>query len=247
MNSLENFILFGALEAARIGLCAINAEGDVVVLTSEFARKINQSPSEILGRNARRLLAGERFFVPNFSELIDLAGPEIASQATQTSGHQVSIILLRGTTLVHPTLGKYRILTILDILDFGISPTRLLETRRQLDAMRSAVVISDLSKEDNPICFVNRRFEEMTGYHATEVLGRNCRFLQGTERGQEGIAELRAALAARRSHHVVLKNFRKNGEAFLNELFVTPVFDATGQATHYMGLQKEFGDRQLDL
>ena len=69
---------------------------------------------------------------------------------------------------------------------------RVLE--RAVESTRTGVLITDPNRPDNPIVYANPAFERITGYSAEEVLGRNCRFLQGTDREQPGLEELRAAL-----------------------------------------------------
>ena len=73
-----------------------------------------------------------------------------------------------------------------------------------------------------PLVYVNPGFERMTGYRADEVLGRNCRFLQGRETDADAIAEVRAAIAERRETAVEVLNYKKNGAAFWNALFISP-------------------------
>jgi diguanylate cyclase (GGDEF)-like protein/PAS domain S-box-containing protein len=83
----------------------------------------------------------------------------------------------------------------------------------------------------------------MTGYSREEVLGRNCRFLQGEELGGRELAELRKALREHREIRTVLKNFTKQGAVFWNELYLSPMFDAEGRLTHYVGIQNDITDR----
>lgn len=120
--------------------------------------------------------------------------------------------------------------------------------RRALDSANNIIVVSDPQAEDNPLVFANEYFFKVTGYTRDEVIGRNCRFLQfrgdGTrDDDQAGLRELRRALAAGEKAHVVLRNYRKDGELFYNELFVTPIYDATGQVSNFVGVQNDITDR----
>lgn len=114
---------------------------------------------------------------------------------------------------------------------------RLLQRAFSLSA--TAFVLTDTTVHDNPIVYANRGFEEMTGYSTQEVLGRNCRFLQGADRHQPAIDELRAAVAAGRECKVMLRNYRKDGTLFWNELHVSPVRDEKGQITNFLGVQHD--------
>src|SRR3954462_15239709 len=82
---------------------------------------------------------------------------------------------------------------------------------RAIAASSNGITISDPKQPDNPLIYVNRSFELMTGYSSEEILGRNCRFLQGSDRGQPALAEVRAAIREERDCQVLLRNYRKDG------------------------------------
>ena len=132
----------------------------------------------------------------------------------------------------------------------GADKLRAQQVRRLLDlAVRSSVngiVITDAALPDNPIVYVNPAFERTTGYSAKETLGRNCRFLQGDDRDQPVLDELRAALKEGRECRVVLRNYRKDGTSFWNELHVSPVYDEEGMITNFVGVQSDVTGRRKD-
>jgi PAS domain S-box-containing protein len=106
-----------------------------------------------------------------------------------------------------------------------------------LQNVRSAIVISDATSPDEPLVYVNPAFETLTGYTADEVIGRQCSFLQGNDRDQVARKAISAGLAAKRHVRAVLRNCRKDGSLFYNELFVDPIFDQDGTVTHFIGCQ----------
>ena len=108
-----------------------------------------------------------------------------------------------------------------------------------IDHLRAGVLVTDPSMPDNPIIFCNPGFSRMTGYAPEEVLGRNCRFLQGPETDPAVVAQIREAIEDRRLFEGVIKNRRKNGEVFWNDLLITPVFDADGELINFVGLQRD--------
>ncbi len=122
------------------------------------------------------------------------------------------------------------------------------EMRRLLDravaASSNGIVITDPKSPDDPIVYVNPAFERISGYPMDEVLGRNCRFLQGEGRDQPALDELRAALREERESRVVLKNYRKDGTPFWNELYVSPVHDEEGRLTNFVGVQNDITERR---
>ena len=110
---------------------------------------------------------------------------------------------------------------------------------RAIAASSSGLVITDPNLPDNPLIYVNPAFEEMTGFTAEEVLGSNCRFLQGEEGDREAISGLRDAIREGRDHTVVLRNYKKDGALFWNELSVSPVRNERGELTHFVGVQND--------
>jgi diguanylate cyclase (GGDEF)-like protein/PAS domain S-box-containing protein len=107
---------------------------------------------------------------------------------------------------------------------------------RAIEASTSAVVITSALAPDHPIEYVNPAFQAMTGYRADEAVGRNCRFLQGEERDQPGLNELRAAIRDGRDAQVVLRNYRKDGRLYWAQLTISPVRDAQGRVSHFVGI-----------
>ncbi len=111
---------------------------------------------------------------------------------------------------------------------------------RALASSSCGVVISDMRLPGQPILYVNQAFEHITGYSAAEVMGRNCSLLQGVEgEEQEALNEIRQAIMAGRTCKVVLRNYRKNGDYFWNELQLSPLTDEHGVVTHYIGIQND--------
>lgn len=106
-------------------------------------------------------------------------------------------------------------------------------------ASPAGIIITDTSQEDNPVIFVNKGFEQLTGYSSEETLGCNCRFLQGTDTDQPGLIELRKALSEGRGCQVKLRNYRKDGSLFWVELRLAPLHNKAGKLTHFVGIQTD--------
>ncbi len=106
------------------------------------------------------------------------------------------------------------------------------------DHVSNGVTVADALAPGQPLVLVNRSFERLTGYRADEVLGKNCRFLQGKGSSSEVLAEIRAAVGTGRACHVHLRNYRKDGTAFLNELKLLPIHQE-GVLTHFVGIQND--------
>jgi PAS domain S-box-containing protein len=110
---------------------------------------------------------------------------------------------------------------------------------RAVAASSNGIVITDPNLPDNPIVYVNPAFEKTTGYTMEEAIGRNCRFLQGEDRNQPAIEELRDCIREGQECRVVLRNYRRDGTRFWNELYVSPVHDDAGNLTNFVGVQND--------
>jgi PAS domain S-box-containing protein len=116
---------------------------------------------------------------------------------------------------------------------------RLRLFRRAMDEAAVGVTISDYRQPDNPLVYVNTRFEETTGYGMPDAMGRNCRFLQGPETDPEPVAELRRAIDAGEATTVRLRNYRKDGTLFWNRVSIAPIRNDEGTVTHFVGFQQD--------
>ncbi len=116
---------------------------------------------------------------------------------------------------------------------------------RALASSAEGITIADAGSPDNPLIYANAGFERLTGYSAAEVIGRNCRFLQGPGTDPESVAVLRTAIRERRHVTVTLLNYRKDGTPFWNRLAITPVRDAVGSVTHFIGVQSDVTEEKL--
>ena len=112
-----------------------------------------------------------------------------------------------------------------------------------VEAAPDGVVICDARAPDWPVLFVNAAMEQLTGYDADFMRGRNLRFLQGEDHDQDGLARIRAALRDGVTCHTTLRNYRRDGTMFWNEVTLQPLRDGTGAVTHFAGFHREGGDR----
>ncbi|MFW5857095.1 MAG: PAS domain-containing sensor histidine kinase [Planctomycetota bacterium] len=116
--------------------------------------------------------------------------------------------------------------------------------RQVLEEAEEAILITDPSRPDNPILYVNPRFTEMTGYAREEVIGRNPRFLQGAETDPETVEMLSTAVRDRRAVHCEVLNYRKDGTPFVKEMSLVPVFDERGRLAHFFSVQTDITARR---
>lgn len=130
------------------------------------------------------------------------------------------------------------------LLNTDTQEEQLLLKNRALAATEEGITISDPSLPDNPLIYANEGFERLTGYSVDEVIGRNCRFLQGPDTDPGTVDVIREALRLNRACTVEILNYRKDGTPFWNRLSITPVRDDTGKVTHHIGVQSDITARK---
>lgn len=106
-----------------------------------------------------------------------------------------------------------------------------------LDECVNGVTLADPDLEDAPIVYANKAFERLTGYSQEEIVGHNCRFLQGDDRDQEARRQIAEAMKKHESVEVTLRNYKKDGTLFHNRLKITPLFDKKQRVIYYLGVQ----------
>jgi len=114
-----------------------------------------------------------------------------------------------------------------------------------LNESRDGITIVDARQQDFPLIYVNQGFEKLTGYTSGEVVGKNYRVLFGADTEQPEITAIRAAIAKGQGCVVTLRNYRKDGTMFWSQLSISPVHNAEGTLTHFIGIQKDASDRML--
>jgi diguanylate cyclase (GGDEF)-like protein/PAS domain S-box-containing protein len=115
--------------------------------------------------------------------------------------------------------------------------------RRLLESSPEGVVLVDARIPEHPVVYVNRGFETLTGYAAADLIGKNLRLLQSDDRDQDARHRLREALGKGEPCRVLLRNYRKDGTVFWNEMTILPMRDADGRVTHFAGHHRDAGER----
>ncbi|MFL5730209.1 MAG: PAS domain S-box protein [Cytophagaceae bacterium] len=120
---------------------------------------------------------------------------------------------------------------------------RLLE--RGIDASKNGIIISDPNQPDNPIIYANKAFEQITGYSYNEIIGKNCRFLQNGDHKQPDLEKVRQAIKNEKEVAVILRNYKKNGKLFWNQLNISPVYNKAGALTNFIGVLDDITERKI--
>jgi len=108
-----------------------------------------------------------------------------------------------------------------------------------INASNDGIVVAEREGKDKPLIYVNPAFERMTGYTLDEILYQDCRFLQSGDRDQPGLMAIREALDSGGSCREILRNYRKDGTHFWNELSLSTVYNQADKQTYFVGVQKD--------
>jgi PAS domain S-box-containing protein len=130
-----------------------------------------------------------------------------------------------------------------DITERKVMEDKLNLTQHAIDSSINGIIITGLADTDWAIIYANEAFLHMTGYSTQELLGHNPRILQNNDREQSGIIELRTALRSNNKAYAVLRNYRKDGSLFWNEIYISPLHDKQGKITHFIGVQNNVTHR----
>ncbi|BAU15550.1 multi-sensor hybrid histidine kinase [Leptolyngbya sp. NIES-3755] len=229
-----------AVEAALDGIAILSENGRLLYLNDAHLKMFGYSRTELIGKS------WEVLYYPEEIERIDREIRPILKQTGQWRG-QVVAKRRDGSTFfeeVSLTRTEKGIISVCrDISETKQTEIRLRILERAISASSNGIIITDPTQLDNPMIFVNPGFERMTGYCASDVIGKNSRLLQGAETEQDALDRLRGAFNEGEDCTVTLRNYRKDGSLFWNELSISPVLDSKGRITHYVGIQTDVTER----
>ena len=222
------------------GVYTFDLEGRFQQCNAALTRITGYSEEALIGQHFNE------FIEPEYRELTQL-GFDIARHGgshqyetvgTHGDGHPYRLEILNFPVSVDgEVVGVYGICRDITARKQEEAARRLLE--RGIQATPNGVVMADASQPDMPLVYANDAFYRLTGYVPDEVLGHNCRFLQGPDSDSEALNAIRRAIRARGSVEVTLRNYRKDGTPFWNHLSLSPVCAADGTCTHYIGIQQD--------
>jgi PAS domain S-box-containing protein len=134
--------------------------------------------------------------------------------------------------------------TVLKKLDYEELKHQLDWLDKILEFMYAGVLITDPLQPDNPIIHCNSKFSEITGYTKEEILGKNCRFLQGENSEKETINKIRQAIKNKKPGTFSITNYKKDGTTFLNELHLSPIFNSKKMLINFVGIQHDITNKK---
>lgn len=223
-------------------VCFTDVDGEISYANPAFEDLTGYTESEILGKTATLLSSGEHddgFFADRREAVVE--GGVWAGEVVNERKDGTRFVANNTVAPVTDESGSVtNFVTIYD--DITDRKERERELRRKTRALDNAPVgisITDPSQEDNRMAYVNEAFTDMTGYDEDESVGRNCRFLQGEGTDPEPVAKLRTAVDRVESVETTLRNYRKDGTEFWNQLSIAPVSDEDDELESFVGFQKD--------
>jgi sigma-B regulation protein RsbU (phosphoserine phosphatase) len=224
-----------------------DAQGRYVYSSAAVRQILGYEPEEILGKPYLDLLTDEdrKRWTADAPPGPDIQKPfhRLVNRYRHKDGHEVFT-----ESSGEPVLDGQGRLVKWRGVDYDISSRKCYEDAlrlrdRAIEAVSVGINIADARLKQNPNIYVNPALSRMTGYSREELLGQNMRLLQGPETDRNAVEAIGRALREGRSCNVILKNYRKDGTWFWNELFISPVRDEAGQLTHFIGVQSDVTER----
>ena len=242
---------FRSLAATAVdAIISADIHGNIIQWNAGAERMFDYSDDEIIGQPLTKIMP-ERYRHAHLKGVNRLA----ETGKTRLSNRVVEVAGLRRDGSEFPlelTVSKWQ-------TGEGVFFTSILrDTTKQQEALQSLnlrnsaifqstniiIIAQNIEVSENPITYVNPSFERVTGYSLAEVLGKDCRFLQGEDNDQPGLDEIRQALKEQHACKTVVRNYRKDGSMFWNEISISPVFDDQNNLTHYVAVTNDITERK---
>jgi PAS domain S-box-containing protein len=234
---------YRAIEAAQEGIGIIGPDGTYEYLNPAYADIYGVSRESLLGESWERLYPADeiaRFRDDVLPEVEATGNWEGSARGRTAAGEPVPERLV-----VTQMEDGGHVCLVQDLSERDSIEDELAMKERAMNAASIGITISDPSKPDNPLVYVNDGFEDLTGYDSEDAVGRNCRFLQGDDTDPADVERLRNAVDNEESTKTEILNYRANGEPFWNLLEISPVRDTDGDVLNFVGFQREITKRKV--
>ncbi len=234
------------IESNMQGILFWNNSGEISDANDAFLAMVGYSREDL---NAGHL-NWRAMTPPEFADRSRIALEELAATGLckpyekeyfRKDGSRVSILIGATVFADSPDTG---VCFVVDITHRKQANDALRLRDRAIQSVSQGIVLTDPSQPDNPIVYASPGFLRMTGYGAEEVMGRNCRFLQGVDTDTNAVARVRDAVRDTKPCKVEMLNYRKDGTPLWNELTLAPVTDEGGVLTHFVGVQTDVTERR---
>jgi PAS domain S-box-containing protein len=235
-----------AVESAAHAIFITDTEGTIEFVNPAFEELTGFTESEVIGKTPHMLNSGEmsdEYFEDLWKTL--RSGEVWKAEVIDRRKDGELYTAMQTIAPVFDGDDIHAFVAVQDDITERKEREETLKRRRQaLDEAPVGISITDPEREDNPMIYVNDAFVELTGYPREEVIGENCRFLQGRNTDPDKVAEIREAIDNQEPVSVELRNYRKGGTEFWNHLEIAPVKNDAGEVINYVGFQQDVTERK---
>ncbi len=240
----DSSMMQSLLRIASDGLHVLDPQGNLLEMSDSFCALLGYTRSELLGKHVAYWDAKwpQEVLIERIQEFLHIDEATFETIHRRKDGQFIPV-----EVHIKPFLLDSKPLLFCSSRDISHRKQSEDLIRLQADALKNSVngiAISDARQPDSPLIYVNPAFERITGYRSEEVLGKNCRFLQGTDREQPDLKILRAALQKGQAVKATLRNYRKDGTMFWNRFQISPVQDQEGALSHYVAIINDITERK---
>lgn len=211
-------------------------QGNYIDYYTDTQDKLFMPPNKFIGMNMSKVLPPDIYQIIKTSHIkvIETGKMQVAQYSVQGEKnieyYEARVVLMNN----------HKLLTIVrDITEKKVKDSQLKIKNNALASASNGILIVDAKKPNMPIIYCNAAFEKTTGYKQEEIYGRNCNFLQDDDRDQKAISIMKHAILHGENCNVVLRNYKKDGTLFWNEITITPVLDNQNQLTHFIAVQND--------
>jgi PAS domain S-box-containing protein len=231
-----------AIETAREGISILDDDGEFIYVNEAYAELYGYDPEEMIGEHWALIYPDEE--VETVDEEVLPLVEERGYWHGETTGLRADGTTFPEDHVLSLTDRGDLVCTVRDLSDRRDRQAELRLKNRVLEEVPIGITIAEPGPEDNPLIYVNDHFEDLTGYDAGEILGEDCRFLQGPDTREEPVAAMREAI--RNGEHVTveLRNYRADGTEFWNRVTIAPLLDDDGTVENWVGFQEDVTERK---
>ncbi len=245
----KNITIFHLLsEAVSEGIIVVDEDQLIVSINKIAARLFDFPHDKLLGKPLSEIIPDRHKNTPKVHcvEYFKLVNKEamaggLCVRGRRKSGKEIPLNIKFNPFSIYQK--TYVLVLVHDLTEIKKIEENINVKSEALEATQNGIVITDALKEDHPIIYVNRAFRKLTGYSESETLNRNCRFLQKDDNDQRGVKIMHKAIEAGKRCQVQVRNYKKDGTLFWNEVSINPIRNRDGKITHFVGIQNNITNR----
>jgi PAS domain S-box-containing protein len=233
------------------------SEGVIIVDNNQQIIEVNATSEAIFGYKKDELIEKElSLLIPvnyhnnhakHFDKFIKKGKKKSMGEATDIFGVKKTGDIIDIEVELNPFTiynKAYVMALVKDISEIKETDKNLMLKSSALQSASNGIIITDAQKHDNPVIYFNAAFQRLTGFSSKEILHHNCRFLQGTDINQGSLKKLRKAIKKGESCQVTVRNYKKDGTLFWNDLYIMPIINKQGVLTNFIGIQNDVTQRK---